>query len=157
MSKEQRQEEAARTLVLRRARRQARNIRALDMAQGEGAGGRVSFAPGQVALLQPGELRPGYFAFASAPDDAELEFLVMRTSDPASQALYELRPGERVRLAGVVGRGFPLDAHAGRDLVFVAMGTGVAPLRSALRHVTGRRADFGQIVVLYGARTPEDF
>jgi NAD(P)H-flavin reductase len=45
----------------------------------------------------------------------------------------------------------------GRDLVFVAMGTGVAPLRSALRHVLKRKEEFGQLVVLYGARTPEDF
>ena len=37
------------------------------------------------------------------------------------------------------------------------MGTGVAPLRSALRHVLSRKQDFGQLVVLYGARTPEDF
>src|SRR5260370_31995577 len=37
------------------------------------------------------------------------------------------------------------------------MGTGVAPLRSALRHVLSRKRDFGQLVVLYGARTPEDF
>src|SRR4029453_1836726 len=42
-------------------------------------------------------------------------------------------------------------------LVFVAMGTGVAPLRSALRHVLKRQNDFGQLVGLYGARTPDAF
>jgi len=42
-------------------------------------------------------------------------------------------------------------------LIFVAMGTGVAPLRSALRHVLKRKDEFGQLIVLYGARTPEDF
>jgi sulfhydrogenase subunit gamma (sulfur reductase) len=57
----------------------------------------------------------------------------------------------------VVGHGFALDEHPGRDLVFVAMGTGVAPLRSVIRHVTKHKRDFGQLVVLYGARTPEDF
>jgi NAD(P)H-flavin reductase len=153
---EEQPEEEGRALVLRRARRQAKNIRALDMTPEDDAGG-VEFRPGQVALLQTGALRPAYFAFASAPEDAELDFLVKRTADPAARALYELRPGARVRLAGVVGRGFPLDEHRGRDLVFVAMGTGVAPLRAALRHVLARRADFRQIVVLYGARTPEDF
>src|SRR5205814_291253 len=49
------------------------------------------------------------------------------------------------------------EKQTGRDLVFVAMGTGVAPLRSALRHVLGRKQDFGQLIVLYGARTPDDF
>jgi sulfhydrogenase subunit gamma (sulfur reductase) len=153
--------EDSRTLVVRACRRQARNIRAFDVLPDDGAGAvgahGVGFAPGQVALLQAGDLRPAYFAFASAPEDRELEFLVKRTADPASQAIYEMKPGGRLRLKGVVGRGFPLDEQRGRDLVFVAMGTGVAPLRSALRHVTGRRQDFGHIVVLYGARTPEDF
>lgn len=154
MSVEQQKGEAGRALVLRRARRQGRNIRALDMAAD---GPVVEYLPGQVALLRVGGLRPAYFAFASAPEDAELEFLVKRTEDPSARALYELRPGEGVELAGVVGRGFPLEAHRARDLVFVAMGTGVAPLRSALRHVLFRRPEFGQVVVLYGARTPEDF
>jgi len=62
-----------------------------------------------------------------------------------------------VDLVSVVGHGFDLDEQKGRDLVFVAMGTGVAPLRSALRHVLNRKEDFGQLVVLYGARTPDDF
>jgi NAD(P)H-flavin reductase len=57
----------------------------------------------------------------------------------------------------VVGHGFALEDQQGKDLVFVAMGTGVAPLRSALRHVLTRPDDFGQLVVLYGARTPDDF
>jgi NAD(P)H-flavin reductase len=57
----------------------------------------------------------------------------------------------------VAGHGFDLERLHDRDLVFVAMGTGVAPLRSALRHVLQRQDDFGKLVVLYGARTPDDF
>ena len=68
-----------------------------------------------------------------------------------------MRVGERVQLLDVAGHGFALDEQKGKDLVFVAMGTGVAPLRSALRHVLGRKRDFGQLVVLYGARTPDHF
>jgi NAD(P)H-flavin reductase len=65
--------------------------------------------------------------------------------------------GERIELLEVAGHGFALELHRGKDLVFVAMGTGVAPLRSALRHVLKRKQDFGQLIVLYGARTPDDF
>jgi NAD(P)H-flavin reductase len=68
-----------------------------------------------------------------------------------------MQTGETVELVEVAGRGFHLDQQIGKDLVFVAMGTGVAPLRSALRHVLRRKHDFGQLVVLYGARTPDDF
>jgi NAD(P)H-flavin reductase len=85
-----------------------------------------------------------------------LEFLVKRGGGAAA-ALFEMKEGDRVELLQIVGRGFPLSEHKGKDLVFVAMGTGVAPLRSALRHVLKHKQDYGQLVVLYGARTPFDF
>jgi len=68
-----------------------------------------------------------------------------------------MQEGQTIDLVGIAGHGFPLEAQRNRDLVFVAMGTGVAPLRSVLRHVLKRKKDFGQLVVLYGARTPDDF
>jgi NAD(P)H-flavin reductase len=68
-----------------------------------------------------------------------------------------MSPGQTIELVGIAGHGFDLSAQKKRDLVFVAMGTGVAPLRSALRHVLKRKKDYGQLVVLYGARTPDDF
>ena len=116
----------------------------------------VEYIPGQVAVLKvPGE-EAAYFAFASAPNDPELEVLVKQKVG-ASNVIFEMKKGDRVELLDVAGHGFPLDDHFGKDLVFVAMGTGVAPLRSALRHVLKRKQDFGQLVVLYGARTPDDF
>jgi NAD(P)H-flavin reductase len=75
----------------------------------------------------------------------------------ASNVIYEMKAGEQIELVSVAGHGFLLEQQRGKDLVFVAMGTGVAPLRSALRHVLRRKHDFGQLVVLYGARTPDDF
>lgn len=116
----------------------------------------VPFISGQVAMLRVSVEEPAYFAFAGAPEDHELQILVKRTIG-ASLELFEMKEGERVDLLNVVGHGFDLDQQKGRDLVFVAMGTGVAPLRSALRHVLNRKEDFGQLVVLYGARTPDDF
>ncbi len=71
--------------------------------------------------------------------------------------IFEMQRGQKLELLEVAGHGFDLDAQKGNDLVFVAMGTGVAPLRSALRHVLNRKKEFGQLVVLYGARTPDDF
>ena len=115
----------------------------------------VTFTAGQVAVLQVKD-EQGYFAFASAPDDPELEILVKQKAG-ASKLIFDMTEGETVDLLGIAGHGFPLDKHKNRDLVFVAMGTGVAPLRSALRHVLRRKDEFGQLVVLYGAQTPEDF
>ncbi len=149
-----------RTLIIKRVHEEARDIRAFDMLPADaGDAHDLSFMPGQVAVLQVGEdeAARSYFAIASAPEDEEIEFLVKQTNSPASSALYELPVGGSVRLIEIAGHGFALDEQKGRDLVFVAMGTGVAPLRSALRSVLRHPDDFGQIIVLYGARTPDHF
>ncbi len=145
---------ATQTLVITRIREQASNIRSFDHAMPDES--TVQFRPGQVAILRVQQEDPAYFAFASSPEDPELEILVKRTIG-ASVALFQMNGGDTVELMGVAGNGFDLDLQAGRDLVFIAMGTGVAPLRSALRCVINRRERFGQLVVLYGARTPDEF
>ena len=150
-------DEGAGTLAVTRVRRQARDVRSFRMSHDSGR--EISYEPGQVAQLRAGETL-SYFAFASAPEDDELEFLIKRTGGASNELggpFYSLKEGDSVELAQIVGRGFHVDAHAGSDLVFVAMGTGVAPVRSALRHAIARAGRFGRLVVLYGARTPEDF
>src|SRR5215813_13863165 len=94
------------SLVINRVRDQARSTRSFDLfpkdAQDEHG---VSFVPGQVAILEvPGEA-PAYFAFASAPEDRELEVLVKRKVG-TSAALFDLRPGDFVDLLSVAGHGF---------------------------------------------------
>jgi|SRR6185503_9377935 len=116
----------------------------------------ISFIPGQVAILKVENGEQGYFAFASAPDDTDLEVLVKQKIG-ASKVIFDMSVGETLEMVGIAGHGFALEQHKQRDLVFVAMGTGVAPLRSALRHVLRRQDEFGRLLVLYGARTPDDF
>ena len=142
------------SLVITRVRDQARLTRSFDLRALNGE--RIEFVPGQVAMLQVPGQHPAYFAFASAPEDPDLEVLVKQKGG-ASNVIYDMRADDTIELAGIAGHGFPLDKERHRDLVFIAMGTGVAPLRSALRHVLKRKSDFGQLVVLYGARTPDDF
>ena len=141
-------------LTISRVRDQARLTRSFDLRPVDGQ--RVEFVPGQVAMLRVANHDPAYFAFAGAPEDRDLEVLVKQKTG-ASHVIYEMQAGDTIDLVGIAGHGFPLDQHTQRDLVFVAMGTGVAPLRSALRHVLQRKDEFGQLVVLYGARTPDDF
>lgn len=140
------------TLVISGIRDQARITRSFDLRPER----TVDFTPGQVAILRVDGEEPAYFAFAGAPEDRDLEVLVKQKAG-ASRLIYDMSVGDKLELLDVCGQGFKLDDIKGRDLVFVAMGTGVAPLRSALRHVLKRKGDFGQLVVLYGARTPDDF
>ncbi len=146
--------DTASTLVISRVRDQAFLTRSFDLRPVNAP--RIDFVPGQVAILGVGDEGPAYFAFASAPEDRDLEVLVKQKAG-ASKVLYDLREGDEIKLLGIAGHGFPLAQHHNRDLVFVAMGTGVAPLRSAMRHALKRRNEFGQLVILYGARTPDDF
>ena len=145
------------TLIITHVRDQGHDIRSFDLLPvGADQAHNVAFIPGQVAMLGVLDEEPAYFAFASAPEDRELEILVKRTAGTSAR-IFDMKAGERVDLLGVAAHGFDLDSHRGSDLVLVAMGTGVAPLRSALRHVLSRKQDFGQLVVLYGARTPDAF
>jgi NAD(P)H-flavin reductase len=144
-------------LIITAVRDQARAIRSFDlMPEGKSEHHGVQFVPGQVAVVSVAAEVPAYFAFAGAPEDRELEVLVKRKVG-ASDVLFDMQRGEKIELLEVAGHGFDLEAQQSKDLVFVAMGTGVAPLRSALRHVLKRKNDFGELVVLYGARTPDDF
>ena len=145
------------TLIITNIREQARNTRSFD-PKPHGISGHhgLTFSPGQVAILKVAPDEQGYFAFASAPDDTDLEVLVKQKIG-ASKLIFDMVPGQSIELTGIAGHGFDLSEQRRRDLVFVAMGTGVAPLRSALRHVLKRKDDYGQLVVLYGARTPDDF
>ena len=123
------------------------------------SGPRPEFKAGQVAILKINNCADAYMAFASAPEEDEFEFLVKCSpeSPKGAAALFESHTDKQVVLKNIVGRGFPIEEHEDRDLVFVAMGTGLAPLRSTLRHLLRSRKNFGRLVVLYGARTTDDF
>src|SRR6266853_6124554 len=146
-----------RILTITQVREQARATRSFDLmpANARDLHG-VSFVPGQVAILQVAGEEPAYFAFAGAPGDSELEVLVKQKAG-AAERIFDMQAGEHIDLLGVAGHGFDLERQKGNDLVLVAMGTGVAPLRSALRQALNFRQNFGEFVVLYGARTPDDF
>lgn len=144
-------------LIITGVRDEARSTRSFDLRPRDAAESNAfDFTPGQVGILRVEPEAPAYFAFASAPDDPDVEVLVKQKAG-ASSLIYDMKPGDEIDLLGIAGHGFKLDEMKGRDLVFVAMGTGVAPLRSALRHVLKRKSKFGQLVMLYGARTPDDF
>ena len=117
----------------------------------------LTFDPGQVAVLGIDDLDDAYMAIASAPGDRErIDFLV-KASGEAGERLCDLGRLARVELKGIVGRGFPVDSYPTKDLVFVAAGTAIAPVRAAIAHAIKRRDRFGRIVLVHGVRRPDDF
>jgi NAD(P)H-flavin reductase len=73
-----------------------------------------------------------------------------------THALVRSAPGAEVGIRGPFGTGWDVSSGRGGDVVFVAGGIGLAPLRPAVLEVCARRDDYGQVLLLYGARTPED-
>ena len=71
-------------------------------------------------------------------------------------AMTKLRPGALVGIRGPFGTGWPIDACSGRDVILIAGGIGLAPLRPALYRLLADRERYGRIIVLYGCRTPGD-
>jgi sulfhydrogenase subunit gamma (sulfur reductase) len=117
----------------------------------------LSFAPGQVAVLSLAGVGDAYFAIASPPGRrGRLEFLVKRGGGVGDR-LFESGEGVEVELKNVVGRGFPVDRFEGKDLIFVAAGTAIAPVRAAIDHAIARREAFGRIALVHGVRHPADF
>src|SRR5437764_14078350 len=105
------EEAGARSLVIKRVRQQARDIRSFDMLPDETNGARaISFVPGQVAVLRVKSGEQAYFAIASAPEESELEFLV-KQGYGAGGAIYEMRGGDSVELVNIVRHGFALRQH----------------------------------------------
>lgn len=126
------------------------------------AGAPFRFDAGQAALLGPAGARErAPYSVASAPEDArasgELEFLVKIDEDGAwGESFPEPRRGMRLDVEGPVGSfAYPRQVREPR-LLFIAGGTGVAPIRSMIRHALSTRYP-GQIRVFYSARTPRDF
>jgi len=120
----------------------------------------LGFVPGQIgALSNPLIVDSGetLIAIASPPSASrEIDFLVKSDSN-YGYWLTDLVEGDEITMRGPVGRGFPVDDFEGKDLLFVAMGTAIAPVRSAVRHAIERRTRFARIAVVYGARSPDQF
>jgi NAD(P)H-flavin reductase len=73
-----------------------------------------------------------------------------------TNALSQLKNGDMVGIRGPFGSSWPVDEAKGKDVIFVAGGIGLAPLRSALYHIFRNRKNYGRVTLLYGARTPPD-
>jgi NAD(P)H-flavin reductase len=80
----------------------------------------------------------------------------VRAVGAVTEAICALEAGDVVGVRGPFGNEWPLDEAAGGDLVVVAGGIGLAPLRPAIRHALGHRDRYGAVSVLVGARTPSD-
>lgn len=120
------------------------------------AGARPDFLPGQFNMLYA----PGVGEVAiSLSGDAErgTTFVhTVRNVGAISSALAALEPGAGLGVRGPFGNGWPLTQAEGADVLIVAGGLGLAPLRPALYAILARRERYGRVIVMLGSRSPAD-
>jgi NAD(P)H-flavin reductase len=136
-------------------RRETRDTFTLELVPAGGGPG-LAFAPGQFNMLYV--FGVGEVPISISGDPARPATLVhtVRSVGAVTRALCAMRKGDVVGVRGPFGTSWPVDDAAGRDVLVVAGGIGIAPVRPILHEVLARRARYGRVVLLYGARTPAD-
>lgn len=128
-----------------------RPIRTFRVAKPAG----FSQKPGQCAMVGLPGKGESMFAISCSPTRGYLEFSVMRLGKVTS-ALHQSSVGDTITVRGPYGNGFPVESWKGKNMVFVGGGIGQAPLRSIIEYVLDNRQQYGNVTVIYGARTTAD-
>ncbi len=131
------------------------DVRTFRLERADG-GGPLRWRPGQfvhVSVFGAGE---AVFTLASSPSRGETVECTVRAVGKVTEALRGLGEGDVVGVRGPYGTAFPVDEWRGSDLAFVGGGIGMAALRAPLQWVLDHREEYGEIVVLNGARTVAD-
>ncbi|MDO8602933.1 MAG: FAD/NAD(P)-binding protein [Candidatus Omnitrophota bacterium] len=120
------------------------------------SGGKLKYKPGQFMMLS----LPGYgeapFTFASRPASNGRFQITVKKLGSLTAALHDLREKDAVGIRGPYGNSFPLDKIENKDLLFVAGGIGMAPLRSLIQQVFKNRKNYGNVEIVYGSRSPRE-
>lgn len=125
----------------------------LDIEMADGA--PFHFKPGQFNMLTAFGVGEAAISISGPPEGGRLIHTI-RDVGPVSHALAGLAAGDPVGVRGPYGVGWPMVAAEGADVIIVAGGLGLAPLRPSIYEILAHRERFGVVTLLYGARRPED-
>jgi len=140
---------------VRRARHDTRDTFTLDL-EPVNAGDSIQFLPGQFNMLYVFGAGEVPISMSGDPANPGAMTHTVRAVGAVTKAMGRLRRGDTIGLRGPFGAGWPVEDAAGKDVVMVAGGIGLAPLRPVIYHVLARREKYGRVSLLYGARAPGD-
>ncbi|MFQ5685901.1 MAG: FAD/NAD(P)-binding protein [Candidatus Scalindua sp.] len=112
------------------------------------------FIPGQFIQLSAFGIGEAPISISSSPFNKDTIGLCVRKAGDVTSAIHKLEAGSYIGIRGPLGNGFPVEEMKGKDLLFIAGGLGLAPLRSLINYVLQKRDDFAKITILYGAKNP---
>ena len=140
---------------IRRVRRETEDTFTVEL-QPQGDQEEFPFLPGQFNMVYA--FGTGEIPISISGDPANTRILVhtTRAVGTVTKAMDKMRRGDILGIRGPFGTPWPINQAGGKDVVFVAGGIGLAPLRPALYEVVTHREKYGKVVLLYGTRTPND-
>jgi len=122
----------------------------------ESGDGLPGFAPGQFSMLYVFGVGELPISISGDPGQSGRLVYTIRSVGQATHSLVSRIPGDWVGVRGPFGTSWPVEAARGKDVLVIAGGIGLAPLRPVIYHVLRHRDDFVRLIILYGARTPHD-
>jgi NAD(P)H-flavin reductase len=141
--------------VVQRVKRETSDTCTLDLTRPEGPA-NFAFAPGQFNMLYA--FGAGEVPISISGDPARSETLIHTVRDVGNvtSVICRLKRGDVLGVRGPFGVPWPVAQITGSDVLIIAGGLGLAPLRPALYEIFNHRGEFGAVEVIYGARTPKD-
>lgn len=118
--------------------------------------GGLSFAPGQFNMLYVFGVGEIPISISGDPGKPETLIHTTRAVGIVTKGMRRLQVGDTIGVRGPYGTSWPVKKAIGNDVVIVTGGIGLAPLRPAMYDIMANREKFGNVVLLYGARSPED-
>ncbi|MDI6916634.1 MAG: FAD/NAD(P)-binding protein [Thermoplasmatales archaeon] len=114
------------------------------------------YKPGQFVEIGVFGYGEAPISITSSPSTKDYFELCIKNMGNVTNKLHQMKKNDMVYVRGPYGNSFPFDEVKNKDILFVAGGIGLAPLRSLINEMLAHRNEFGKIQALYGARTPED-
>jgi NAD(P)H-flavin reductase len=136
-------------------RRDTRDTTTVELTSASGGAG-MPFAAGQFNMVYVFGVGEVPMSITGDPGKTDRLVHTTRSVGAVSSAIGKLKRGDFVGIRGPFGTSWPLEEAQGKDVVVVAGGIGLAPLRPALYHMRANRAKYGKVFLLYGGRTAED-
>ena len=138
-----------------RVRRETRDTITLSLRPA--AGPSMTFRPGQFNMLYAFGIGEVPISISGDPGKNDPLVHTIRAVGAATRALCSAKRGTVLGVRGPYGTPWPVDEARGKDVVIVAGGVGLAPVRPVIYHLLAHRREYGRVTLLYGARTPADF
>lgn len=140
--------------IVRQVTKETKDTFTLTLQPSDGA--KVAFRPGQFSVLWIFGVGEVPVSISGDPGDNRELVYTVRSVGHVTQAVVSRSPGEAIGVRGPFGTAWPLEEACGKDVVVVAGGIGLAPLRGFVCQILARRQEYGRLLILYGARSPRD-